>query len=502
MASPEFTHWSTVKTAPYRDFSVADPVTATSSGRKTAFSEKTHLWMLLDAVTVAVATAMAIVFRKAMEGNPLHPALPLYNTPNVFFLYIMGFTLVLLVVSRSRGLYDSLLGRSGLREQRLTIESCLTSGLILAGALYLARQDSVSRAVVITTIVMTAFLLSLRRGVWRYITYKRFEHGMESRNVLILGTGASAIAVRNHLLRIRHLGFTCKGFVRTNSADDNGPEDVLGDTTELARLVRQHFIDDIFVTGPCERGLIQRLLAEANESGVNVRVFPDLYDGMAWNAPVEYVGQFPTLPLHRRKLPVYGLLLKRLLDIVVASAALVLLWPVMLAVALAVHLDSDGPVLYRSQRIGRKGRTFQCLKFRTMVMDAEARKESLLHKNERDGVLFKISHDPRVTRIGQFLRKYSLDEMPQFFNVLLGDMSIVGPRPPLAGEVSQYELPHLRRLDVLPGITGLWQVQARQDPSFDNYISLDTAYVDNWSIWLDLKIMTRTFGVVLSGTGN
>ena len=135
-------------------------------------------------------------------------------------------------------------------------------------------------------------------------------------------------------------------------------------------------------------------------------------------------------------------------------------------------------------------------------MDAEARKEALLHMNERDGVLFKMSCDPRVTRIGSFLRKYSLDELPQFLNVLTGDMSIVGPRPPLASEVSQYELPHLRRLDVLPGITGLWQVHARQDPSFDSYISLDTAYVDNWSLWLDMKIMTRTFGVVLSGTGN
>jgi lipopolysaccharide/colanic/teichoic acid biosynthesis glycosyltransferase len=159
-------------------------------------------------------------------------------------------------------------------------------------------------------------------------------------------------------------------------------------------------------------------------------------------------------------------------------------------------------VFYSSERIGKKGRVFRCLKFRTMVRDAESRRADVMHMNERDGVLFKITNDPRITKLGRFLRKYSLDELPQFFNVLRGDMSIVGPRPPLASEVKEYKLSHLRRLDVMPGITGLWQVQARQDPSFDNYISLDVTYVDNWSIWLDLKILVRTIAVVLAGTGS
>ncbi len=136
-----------------------------------------------------------------------------------------------------------------------------------------------------------------------------------------------------------------------------------------------------------------------------------------------------------------------------------------------------------------------------MVRDAEKRRAELMHMNERDDVLFKVSNDPRITRLGRFLRKYSLDELPQFFNVLRGEMSIVGPRPPLAGEVRKYDLNHLRRLDVTPGITGLWQVQGRQDPSFASYVSLDVTYIENWSIWLDFKIMMRTIAVVLSGTG-
>jgi exopolysaccharide biosynthesis polyprenyl glycosylphosphotransferase len=195
-------------------------------------------------------------------------------------------------------------------------------------------------------------------------------------------------------------------------------------------------------------------------------------------------------------------MLKRVLDVVFSSVALILLSPVLLLIAIAVKMDSHGPVFYLSERVGKKGRIFRCCKFRTMVRDAEKRRAEMMHMNERDGVLFKISNDPRITALGSRLRKYSLDELPQFFNVLVGDMSIVGPRPPLASEVKEYKLSHLRRLDVTPGITGLWQVQARQDPSFDSYVSLDVTYIEKWSLWLDIQIIIRTIGVVFSGTGS
>jgi exopolysaccharide biosynthesis polyprenyl glycosylphosphotransferase len=195
-------------------------------------------------------------------------------------------------------------------------------------------------------------------------------------------------------------------------------------------------------------------------------------------------------------------LLKRLVDIMFSSLILFAISPLLLAIAIAVKMDSKGPVFYLSNRIGKKGLVFGCFKFRTMVSDAEQRRAAIMHMNERDGVLFKVTNDPRITRLGRFLRKYSLDELPQFFNVLHGDMSIVGPRPPLASEVQEYKLSHLRRLDVTPGITGLWQVQSRQDPSFDSYISLDVSYIENWSVWLDIKIILRTIGVVIAGTGS
>ena len=253
---------------------------------------------------------------------------------------------------------------------------------------------------------------------------------------------------------------------------------------------------------PAEKKLVIGLVEEARAMGIDVRVVPDLYDGLAWNAPVEYIGQFPTIPLHRRDFPAGSFLLKRILDFSLASAALLLLSPVMVAIALAVRFGSKGPVFYKAARIGRKGRTFSCYKFRTMVTNADRLKADLAHMNEREGVLFKIVNDPRITKVGKLLRKYSLDELPQLVNVVKGDMSLVGPRPPIASEVEQYDLAHLRRLDVLPGITGLWQVEARQDPSFDSYISLDTAYVENWSFLLDVKILIRTVAVVLGGTGS
>jgi lipopolysaccharide/colanic/teichoic acid biosynthesis glycosyltransferase len=193
---------------------------------------------------------------------------------------------------------------------------------------------------------------------------------------------------------------------------------------------------------------------------------------------------------------------KRLLDICVSLTLLIVLLPLLVLLALLLWAQNDGPVLYVSQRIGRNGRPFTMYKFRSMVVGAELLKHRLNQRNERAEILFKIANDPRTTRIGRVLRKYSLDEIPQLINVIRGDMSLVGPRPPLACEVEQYSPHQFIRLEVLPGITGLWQINARRSSSFHDYISLDAAYVQNWCLWLDLKILWRTVGVVLAGTGD
>jgi lipopolysaccharide/colanic/teichoic acid biosynthesis glycosyltransferase len=207
------------------------------------------------------------------------------------------------------------------------------------------------------------------------------------------------------------------------------------------------------------------------------------------------------MTLHYRTIPALQLMIKRSVDAVMSGFALLVLSPIFLLIAILVKLGSKGPVFYNSVRVGKKGKTFVCHKFRTMVADAEERKESLLHLNERREILFKIANDPRLTGLGRFLRKWSLDELPQFWNVLKGDMSLVGPRPPVPGEFEQYALEHFRRLEVLPGLTGLWQVERRQSPSFSEYIEMDLKYIDSWSVWLDIRLILKTFYVVFAGTG-
>jgi exopolysaccharide biosynthesis polyprenyl glycosylphosphotransferase len=257
----------------------------------------------------------------------------------------------------------------------------------------------------------------------------------------------------------------------------------------------------VFICIPGDKPLVHNVASRARHAGLHVRVVPDYFEKLPADIPVEYVGQFPTLTLYEHPIPTTQLILKRLFDIAVSSLLLILFLPLLLAIAVVVRFTSEGPVLYESLRVGKKGQTFVCYKFRTMVKSAEALKEKLSHLNERDGVLFKISNDPRVTPTGRFLRKFSLDELPQLWNVLKGDMSLVGPRPPVPGEYAQYALEHLQRLGVTPGVTGLWQVEARRNPSFESYIALDSEYVNNWSLWLDCRILFKTVGVVLAGTG-
>ena len=346
-------------------------------------------------------------------------------------------------------------------------------------------------------------MLCARRALWRSLVYNRYREGLDTRNVLIVGSGRVGHALRNHLESLGHLGYRFRGFIALSDEDpDSDDADTIGNVSNCLALARALFIDEIFFSVPAEQEVVIDLVQRARTMGVDVRVVPDLYDGLAWNAPVEYVGQFPTIPLHQRKFPAGAFMIKRILDIVLSAIALLVLSPILIAIAIAVRLDSPGPIIYKARRVGRKGRTFHCMKFRTMVVNADALKASLQSQNERDGILFKMTNDPRITRVGRFLRKYSLDELPQFLNVLLGEMSLVGPRPPIASEVERDDLQHLRRLDVLPGVTGLWQVEARHDPSFDSYISLDTAYVENWTVWLDIKILLRTVSVVVGGTGS
>ena len=237
----------------------------------------------------------------------------------------------------------------------------------------------------------------------------------------------------------------------------------------------------------------------AEEAGKIVRVPIDVLDHAFASGKVEDLDGTPVYSLVSGPDRVMALATKRVVDIVIAGLGLIAAIPIFAAIAWAIKREDGGPVLFSQERAGLHGRTFRMLKFRSMVPDAEARVEELKQANEISGHAFKVTDDPRITRVGRWLRRYSLDELPQLWNVLRGDMSLVGPRPPLPSEVSSYDLWHRRRLSMKPGITGLWQVRARNEPEFDRWVEDDLEYIDRWSLWLDVQILARTIPAALEG---
>ena len=462
--------------------------------------------MVNDVLAILLAFGLALVLRMVVVAR-LAPAVgagaDYWATP-VDLFYLGWFILAYVLVSRRYGLYAPQPAGTGTHEIRLVVQGCLNAGLLLCGALYMFHAVEISRILVMLLVFTATIMLSVRRAIWRYSRYRQYEQGVELRNVVILGTNQLSFALSRHIRDYRRLGYRFVGFVAAPGSPvsaEIASDQIVGSVDKIRQLARQHFIDELVIAEfyPTESAI--RLVQDARELDIDVRAISGYYGELTTNAPVEYLGIFPVAPLHRREPRVIGLFCKRLVDTVLSLVALLLTAPLMLAVAIAIKLDSPGPIFYISDRIGKRGRVFPCFKFRTMVDNAERLKKDLTALNERDGILFKVSNDPRITRLGRILRKYSLDELPQFLNVLRGEMSIVGPRPPIASEVEKYELEHFRRLEVLPGLTGLWQVQARHDPSFAKYIALDTAYVENWSFWLDLRILVQTANVVVRGTG-
>jgi exopolysaccharide biosynthesis polyprenyl glycosylphosphotransferase len=338
-------------------------------------------------------------------------------------------------------------------------------------------------------------------GMWRWLRARqdcRAQQGGDVRNVLIVGAGGVGRRVAAYVEGHPEVGRKVCGLLDNERPLGNG---VTGRVSELARLARTEFVDEVILAAPRDRGLTLQVLREARRLKLDVEIVPELFGCKPAGIEVEQVGDLPVICLHAERLPAAGLVLKRVVDVMGAGLALTALSPLLAVIAGLIKLDSRGSILYRAQRAGRKGRRFHCYKFRTMVSDADALKERLRVDNQRSGPFFKITDDPRITRLGRLLRRYSLDELPQLANVLKGDMSLVGPRPHPLDEFAAYEIEHLARLDVTPGITGLWQVSARRDPSFERGMELDREYIRTWSLTSDLRILLRTFLAVARGTG-
>jgi len=482
----------------------------TASAKRRSASQSsvnTGVMMTLDVIAVGAALYLALHLHPGHAGghwDSLQQVLAVGSAMLVQLGYLAWFVTALLVLSWRDGLYGRLRTTSRLHEARMTVQACLNAGLLLCGAMYMTHDSLTPRAVVISLVAFTTAFMCLLRGLWRYSEHRDLEKGVGTKNILILGAGHVGNAVRRQIFKHRYLGRAFKGFVELpeDAPCDVDSKEVIGNFYQLRHLMRQHFIDEIIIAGSCSTSQVLEVIEMAADMDVEVLAIPGLYEEMAPDAPIFHLGDFPVTAIHRRDDKALAMLIKRVVDTVFSLVLLAVLAPLFAVIAIAIKLTSPGPVFYISDRIGKKGRVFRLWKFRTMQVGADRMKAALASANERDGILFKIKNDPRVTPIGRILRKFSLDELPQIFNVLWGDMSLVGPRPPLATEVARYELKHYRRLDVLPGLTGLWQVRARHDPSFDQYVALDIAYVENWNFWMDMKILVRTAEVVLRGTGS
>jgi exopolysaccharide biosynthesis polyprenyl glycosylphosphotransferase len=429
----------------------------------------------------AILDAALIILVFASEAWLLRPrALPLATV----FVYVAAF----LSLAIEEGLYsgnNTPLGQHGAACRAVALAALFAS--LSLGPSHIPGSVFAMVALSLCSLGVLATARTVRRALPPASNHVR--------NVLIVGSGIKAKHVSDAIERDPSSLRLVKGYMAENHL-----RNVYGGAM-LSRIAREEFVDEIIVAS-ADVKVVETAIKEACLNKLDVKLAPEIcIQSAGAEFAFENVGGIPLLKIRDHRPPEFCLALKRSLDFGVALCGAMALSPLFLLIAALIKLDSQGPVLYRAARTGRKGRRFVCYKFRTMVPEAEAIKDVLRARNEREGAFFKITNDPRITRIGRLLRRYSLDELPQLWNVVLGEMSLVGPRPHPPDDVSHYKIEHLRRLDFVPGITGLWQVTARRDPSFERSVALDVEYIKNWNLWLDLRILCKTVSAVLQGSG-
>ncbi len=354
---------------------------------------------------------------------------------------------------------------------------------------------------------LTGVLLLIASRVILRATLSRVRiRGRNLRHTVIVGTNDRAIKLKRYFESHPQLGYVVSGFVADEHEHHSECQPVVSDYAGFVNYLRSHVIDEVFLYAPLNTVYehLKHIVAACEEQGIIIRLRSDVFDLSIGRFRIENAidGDFPTITMYTGRQHGWPVAVKRIVDVAVAFGATVLCLPILIAAAIAIKLDSPGPILFVQERIGLNKRRFNLYKFRTMVVDAEARQESLAGNNEADGPVFKIKNDPRVTRVGRLLRRLSIDELPQLLNVLLGDMSLVGPRPLPVRDYEKFSSDWTRRrFSVRPGITCLWQVSGRSNIAFDRWMELDMQYIDQWSLLLDLKILLKTLPAVVRADG-
>ncbi|HPM76228.1 MAG TPA: sugar transferase [bacterium] len=407
-------------------------------------------------------------------------------------LYLFGFY----TYGRTLTLFDTFLNLG---------KATVVGFLLLIAVLFLLRIQDVSRLLLGVYALVKLLLLFGAKGLLKYVLGKLQEHGYNQINALVIGAGDQAGRLIDRLRSQPDMGYRLIGVLapdpaKTGSRFHEVP--VIGRVGELYDVLLNYSADEVFYAmGPKEVEDLNALVFACEEVGVRFSVLADWFKPNIARTSLRALGETPLLTFSTTPSQIGQLLLKNVMDKVATVILLIVLSPLLAAIALAIKLTSPGPVLFAQLRSGLNGRVFKFYKFRTMVENAEELKKDLEHRNEMSGPVFKIKDDPRVTPLGRILRKYSLDELPQLFNVLRGDMSLVGPRPPIPAEVVKYERWQRRRLSMKPGLTCFWQIGGRNEIDFGDWMTMDLRYIDNWSFRLDVIILLKTIPVVLFGRG-
>lgn len=378
--------------------------------------------------------------------------------------------------------------------------------VLLLGCAFLLQWDFFPRTLIVLFALIDWASMFVSRIVMLRVAELIRRRRTGGHQILLVGTGPAAREVYEAIGEERSFGFEVMGLLRETTASpspDWGDQPVFGDMSRLQEVLTRQVVDTVmFALEDTDEEALGDAIAVCEERGARVSIAMFPFRHVSPRMTLENLEGIPMLTFAQTPTNEVKLLFKRSIDVGVAALAILLLSPLMLATLLAIRLESKGAALYRQVRVGKMGRQFNVYKFRSMVVDAEERREALTEANEMgEGPMFKLKRDPRVTRVGRVIRKLSIDELPQLFNVLRGEMSLVGPRPSLPDEVARFEPWQRRRLSMKPGITCIWQVSGRNKIGFDDWMKLDLEYIDNWSIWLDIKILAKTVPVVLLGYG-
>jgi exopolysaccharide biosynthesis polyprenyl glycosylphosphotransferase len=454
-----------------------------------------------DVITANVAFFLAYHFRYVLGlgGDVAGESFVDYAVYVPVQLLFVG---LCLLGHQMRGSYTLPRGSSIAGEAGSIIASTAIAAMVAFALVSMVRYPASSRLMFIY-VWPAAFLLGLfGRVLIRSVRAQLHRAGYGVERVIVVGNNRLARMVMQMLAQQGHLGYQVVGFVDEIVRSDFGRFRALGSINHLPTAVEQLRVDRIIVALPAaQHDKVLWVLDHCQKDGVSFSIVPDLFELRLSHLNLDTVSGIPLFDLHETSIAGWNLFVKRGLDVIGSAVLLVAFAPLLALVALVIKLDSPGPVLFHQTRFGRGGVPFTCLKFRSMRDGAEDELPKLQSLNEADGPLFKIRDDPRLTRLGRVLRRTSIDEVPQLWNVLRGEMSLVGPRPPIPSEVEHYEEWHQRRLEVVPGITGLWQVSGRSRLSFDEMVMLDIYYIENWSLGLDLQVLARTLPAVVATAG-